>query len=128
MLFWFSFPLWPRFLSISSCTFWTFVLLYLRIVYSAHLLVFLIFCEFSICLLILCQMNNYQRFLPFHRLSLKSSDYFLSGVEAFLVWCSPICQFFSFFFLLLFWWGGILWHLHRSLKCINYIILEILPP
>jgi hypothetical protein len=73
MSFWFSFSLWSRVLSISLCSYWSFVLLLLRTVCSVHLPIYLLGCWFfagsifwapcMFWLLTPCQMYGWQRFL-----------------------------------------------------------------
>jgi hypothetical protein len=71
MSFWFSFPLWPRILNISSCIYLPFVSSF-EIVCSVHLPIYSIGCWFYVglvfwapCifwLLITCQICSWQRF------------------------------------------------------------------
>jgi hypothetical protein len=85
--------LWSEKLNTSSCTYWPFVSLPLKIPYSIHVPIYSLGCWFfgcrvfwapcRFCILVSYQMNSWQRFFPFCGQSLQSRDYFFWCAEAF---------------------------------------------
>lgn len=55
--------------------------------------VFFFFCSLQFLILILCQMNGFHMFIPFHSLSFHFVNCFLFCVTSFSVWSNPICLF-----------------------------------
>jgi hypothetical protein len=105
MSFWFAFPLWPEMLNISSCAYWSSVLLPLRIVCSVHVSIYSVGCWLfekfifwgpcKFWLLIPCQMYSWQKFfssLHRHLFSLVTVSFAVQKLFSFMHSHLSICS------------------------------------